>query len=502
MRPLLGFIAANALLLFAGTGILVALRVVRLRARELIAAGGLAFLCGLSAVMVIATLALVVGIPMRLASYAAICLVLAIGGPLLARRRPANEIRHAHGENAPFGASRLRFVAAAGFAAALVTVIVVIALRAREARVVPVSYWDEFAIWSKKAVFLFNNATLDPTFFAGAPYVHMHQDYPLLLPLLEAFVFRAMGTPAARPMHVEFVVLLVAFLWAIGYLGWRRRPSFVWAPVLLAVAVSPWVWDQLLTGYADLPVTFLLGAGVLSLGLWFEEPRREWLVVAAVLLAGAANTKMEGLAAGGAALVVAAMLSWSKRQPRSAAHAGLALVALGLAVLPWRLWTSAHDVHLYLDLGKGLDVSYLWHARDTATGTLRFLGLDLADENRLLLVVPLALALVVLCFAMGVQRRLAGFYLATALVQLAFLTWVNVLDSNSLSVGRSIDTVAVFAIVAVVHLASALSSPSHARGFERMSSSAGAAPPAPDPVTDAALSTSATTLGANRGSRS
>jgi hypothetical protein len=383
---------------------------------------------------------------------------------------------------------------------ALVAVGAVLAYSTREATVIPVSQWDEFAMWSKKAIFLFDYSHLDPTFFAGGAYVHMHPEYPILLPLLEAFVFKGMGTPAARPMHVEFVVLLVAFLWAVAFLVWRRRPTLAWVPVLLGIAISPWIWDQLLTGYADLPLTFLLGTGVLTLGLWLEDQRPQWLILAVVLLAGAANTKMEGLVASLAALLIAVAVRLVLRQGRPAIHAVLALVALGVTVLPWRLWTSAHHVHLYLDVGKGLRPSFLWDQRHVAAGTLKFLGADLSAQQRLFYVVPVALALVVLCLVLGVTRRLAVLYLGTALLQLAFLVWVNVIDPTSLSGGRSIDTVVVIAIIAVVHLGSALSAWSVER--RRAPAAAASAPPPAAREPDPALARSVATLGVPRGSGS
>jgi len=178
----------------------------------------------------------------------------------------------------------------------------------------------------------------------------------------------------------------------------------------------------------------------------------------------------------------------------------LGLIGLGAAVLPWRVWTSVHDVQLYLDVGKGLRLSFLWDQRHVATGTLKLIGADLAAHERLFYVVPVALALVVLCMVIGVCRRVALLYLVTALVQVAFLTWVNMIDPTSLSGGRSIDTVAVLAIVAVVHLGSAVSAWSLERRRVPESSPSRARPPAREPAS--ALSTSAATLGATRGSGS
>jgi hypothetical protein len=105
-----------------------------------------------------------------------------------------------------------------------------------------------------------------------------------------------------------------------------------------------------------------------------------------------------------------------------------------------------------------------------------------------------------LCLVIGVCRRVAVLYLVTAVVQVAFLTWVNMIDPTSLSGGRSIDTVAVLAVVAVVHLGSAVAGWSLERRRMARTEPAEARPPAREP--QPALSRSAATLGATRGSGS
>ena len=456
LRTVVGFVAANALLTAAGTGVLLALGVVRPRLRELFAAGGLAFLCGVSAIMVLGILGLVLGVPLRFSIYAVACLVLAVGGLLLSRWReplngtPIDAVLADEPLPKPTRLSRLLGGAAlAGLAGLL-------ALSARYYAVLPADAWDEFAMWSKKAVFLFHYDALDPTFFAGAPYQHMHQAYPILLPVLEAFIFRAMGTANTRLIHLEFLVLLVAFLWALWFLVRRRGPLPSWAPLLLGVAASPWIFDQLFTGYADMPLTFLLGVGVLCVGLWLEHPRPARLVLGTLLLGGAANTKMEGLVAGAIVLALAGLLSLAWRRRRQVAHAALALVGFAATILPWRLWIASQDVQVYLDVRRGLDPSFLWESRENALAAAAIMGDQLANEARLSFMVPAALALIVLCLVTGVQRRLAAFYLMAGLMQSAFLIWVYWVEPSSWSPLRTIDTVAIFALVGFLQLATAL----------------------------------------------
>ena len=454
MRTLAGFVAANALLLFAGTGIVAATGLVRLRARELAAAGGLAFLCGVSAIMMIAIAGLVAGVELRFSLYAGVCLVVGGSGLALAWRRRGADDSPEPGLRAWWaGVPTLERVVGA---VALAAVLGVFAASALQYSVLPVDQWDEWAMWSKKAVFLLYFGTLDPAFFAAPAYAHMHQEYPLLLPVLEAFIFRGMGTADVSVMHVEFIVLFVAFLWTLAFFGARRGPVLAWGPVLVGIAAAPFIWDQLFSGYADLPVAFLLGAGVLCVALWLEAPRPALVVIAGLLIAGASQTKLEGLVAGVVALAIAAAISWRRDSARTAAQPALAIVAVALALVPWRLWTSAHGVDLYLDIGKGFDIGFLLDNARTAWVTLGIIGEDLGDQSRLIFVVPVALSLVILSIVMRVNRDVALLYLGAAVVQVVFFTWVNTIEPTSFSRRRGIDTIAVIAIVATVHLAAGL----------------------------------------------
>src|SRR5690348_2626473 len=92
MRTELGQAAVDVLLLLAGFGVLNAFGLVRPTFRGIIGATGLAFLSGLSAVMLIGIVLLVLGSAFRLPLFAGVALGVAAAG-LLARRGSLRSIR-------------------------------------------------------------------------------------------------------------------------------------------------------------------------------------------------------------------------------------------------------------------------------------------------------------------------------------------------------------------------------------------------------------------------
>src|SRR4029453_17372567 len=114
-----------------------------------------------------------------------------------------------------------------------------------------------------------------------------------------------MGTIDTQAIHLQFWLLLVAFVWAILYLGFRRGTLLVWLPILSAFSIAPGVYGQTLPAYADIPMTLFLALGLLLLGDWLSMRDRTMLVLAVLFLAGSASTKNEGLMTAVVALLVA-----------------------------------------------------------------------------------------------------------------------------------------------------------------------------------------------------
>jgi hypothetical protein len=459
MRVAIGFLAANALLLIAGTGVLLGIGVLRLRLRAIAAAAGLSFIVGLALVMLLGICMLVVGIPVRFLTLAAICLVLGGWGLLAATRR---EDWRGFRTIAPKLTLRPRAwnwrtasPVNLTFAVVLLALAVFIGVAVSYYKVAPAATFDDFAIWSKKALALYYFDDLNPAFFINSTYLPMHQEYPILLPLLEAFVFRAMGRPDTQLIHVEFLVFFVAFLGALAYLTYRESRHFLWVPVLVAVAVAPFVHVQLVTGYADIPMSCFVAVGMLSLALWLEQGERWQLGLAVILFAAAGSTKFEGLIAAAVAFGAAGAIVILQRRWQALAAAGVGVAALAVLLLPWRLWVIAHPaIQSFFHPSRGFDPHYLSSHSELPGEALKLISANIADTAQSFYIVPIALAFVVFALLARRARVPALFYLAVSLLLLAALVWIYWVDPTTWSPNRVADSVILIAVSAILHLSS------------------------------------------------
>jgi 4-amino-4-deoxy-L-arabinose transferase-like glycosyltransferase len=260
--------------------------------------------------------------------------------------------------------------------------------------------------------------------FTSPVYEFMHPDYPILVPVYESVQFRAMGGLNTQPLHAQFWLLLVVFVWAVLYLGARRGALLTWIPITLAIGVAPGVYSQLMTAYADIPMALLLSLGVLLLAEWLRTDDAAMLGLAALILAASANTKNEGLVASVIALLVAAVIVAARRRRDRLVVLAAGAAGFLLGVLPWRIWVAVHHLPSEIPLGKAFDPSYLADRANRIWPSVSALYGQLADQNTWLYVLPLAAALVIASFSIGRRRDLATFFFATGALFFLALIWV------------------------------------------------------------------------------
>jgi 4-amino-4-deoxy-L-arabinose transferase-like glycosyltransferase len=319
--------------------------------------------------------------------------------------------------------------------------------------------YDAWNLWTRKAILLFYDGGLPLDVFSGRAYATTHPDYPMLLPVLEALHLRSTGRFEPWSIHIALWLLLAGFVWAMAFLASRVTRPIVWA--LLPAAAALISVRELLTGLADVPLAFLLCLAVLALALWLEGERRSDLALAALFLAGAAGMKNEGLLGALLALAMTVAVVAVRRRWRALVPLGVAAAAmLAVAVAPWRLWLSAHDLKGDIPIGKGLDPSFLFSAArwDRVWPSVEAVHGQLIAQSSASIFVPLALALVVLRLRGRDRSPVAGFYLGIGLLYAASLVWAYWVSPLDLafhiekSVSRIYVGVAFIAVAATVHL--------------------------------------------------
>jgi len=320
----LEIVAANALMLATGVGLLPILGVAKTR-RELVRRIALAYPVGLAATGILSATLVVVDVPIGWPSLgAAAALALAVGhrsvGFLPAGRGPAR--RHVLG--------RLSLVAAAAF---LVEASRLLAVR-------PLSDNDAWQIWGLRAEALYDFGRPVSPIFTAPQYPELQ--HPLLLSALQALDAHAIGRWDGTLLHLQLAGFALAFV--LG--GWGllrdRASSSLLGLTLLAVLTAPSFFAQLQTNYADIPLAVFAALGVAALGVWLSARETSALALAALFLGAAALTKNEGEMFALAAFVAAAIVCGRARLPALA----LAALAALLADLPWRIWLAVNHVRI------------------------------------------------------------------------------------------------------------------------------------------------------------
>jgi len=384
---------------------------------------GAAYLFGIVVVVVPASYAALLGIPVGITAAGVGIAVVAAG---VWRGR---SFRRRHVPRPNLGSVE----AVAALAVGAITVVVLV-YAARTFLVRPLVEYDAWAIWAAKARLLYQDAGGAPGALRSGLYGQA--PYPLALPTLQALGFGAMGRFDGTLIGAQFVALpfgFVAALWSL--LAGRARP-FVIALAALAIVAAPQMLYQLATHYSDVPLGLFVGLGVAAAAAWTARPDGDnWRLACAVAFLGMAGlTKSEGqlfaAAAVGALILAQLGAGWRPRlRPTLVAVAALAAI-----LAPWRLYCAAYGLTTPdYDLANVTNVGYLRDHSDRLRPVLSELWRQLDAPGKWGWLV-LAAALGILSGLVGRQFRLTAFaaaWLTLAGGGLILVYWVSTLPTES-----------------------------------------------------------------------
>jgi hypothetical protein len=325
-RVALGLLDENLLLLLLGHAVLHGLGLAR-RPREHLRLVGLAYLTGWALLGVALSLALMAGIPAGLTTSIVLVAVLVVVSALVTTRVPAPVEEPVVRRRSPVAA------AAAGLAGAIVVVEGIAAL------VLPLKNdWDPFldllTAWLPRAQTIYYSHSLDAPVWNSfvTPW------YPPLIPAAYAQTSFFVGGFHPSVLAFQQTILGLAFVVAVAGVLDRYAPRWLTFPSLALLLSTPWFWWRLSSLLPDQPVAYLLVLAAIGCVIWLRDGRVAWLALAAVFLAAATLTKLEGGIFGGLLVLAVVVAGFASR--RRAALPALALLLGPAAILPWRLWLS------------------------------------------------------------------------------------------------------------------------------------------------------------------
>jgi hypothetical protein len=399
VRALAGLAALNLAYALAGLSLLWGFGAFRSWG-ALLRLTGLGYLLGVAAFGVVWTALLAAGVPFGGIQIAVSLIVLGAAGVTTGRLRGARFER---------GLPRVRGTPILlAWAAGIALAGLFLEALFRAARLSSLQEYDAWAFWVPKGKAIFFFGGLDEHVFTTAP----NASYPPLQPILDAAAFHAMGGADVVTLHVQFWLLVVGAVAAVAGLLQRHAPVWLVWPPLLLVLVVPRFGERLLAPQADVLLDVLVAVAALLLALWLRDPAGWRLASAAVLLAGAVNTKREGILFAAGVLAAGFVVSGRRQWPRLAATS----LVVALAVLPWRIWAARHDIPS--GAPSSLDT-------DRLGGALR-LSFDVLYSNARWSVLPVVATIALAAAAVWGDRRLAAYVALLALLLFTGGVWSTV----------------------------------------------------------------------------
>jgi len=254
----------------------------------------------------------------------------------------------------------------------------------------PFTGYDGQAIWSFKAAILAHEGTVYTPTFVDPARVHYHRNYPILVPMVLAGLYRAQGAvnePGARVILTTFFPMLVVAFFAVA----RRLGA---APLVAALAAVPlfslpWRNDfgerdggVLGSGSIDLQFGFFAFLSVACFMIYWREGRRWQWWIGAICGGLCVMTKSEGLlvvAATAFANFAQAILAPGQYTRRAVLLRAVAAPVAAIAVaLPWLLVQSRLPNFYDEDYGGQLNAATIAAGIERLPVILQVTGADAA----------------------------------------------------------------------------------------------------------------------------
>ena len=223
------------------------------------------------------------------------------------------------------------------FLAAHVLVVVVMAIAH------PLYVWDSWVNWGMKARMIFLEDGITPALYTDASRIVTHLDYPLLVPLSEAWFYGWLGAPDDRFAGVPsvcFYLALVGVCYAAVYAVGVGHTTALAASVV--VATISFVGGVAGIVFADIQLALFATITAVYLVKWLQGEPLGTLIIASLGAGLLTWTKREGLVLLLAICLATLVINLNRRR----AWAGAGSLALSAALIsgPWWALISLNHV--------------------------------------------------------------------------------------------------------------------------------------------------------------
>jgi hypothetical protein len=160
--------------------------------------------------------------------------------------------------------------------------------------------WDGLFVWEFKARLAFlAGGTIPQSYFSDPTRVWSHPEYPLLVPMTEAWLYGWLGHTDQEMVKFIFPLFYIA---AVGMLhaggarlGRNRWRGFTAATLLFFVPLAVWAEGSATSGYADFPLAVFYLASVIYLLEYIDTGGKGPLRMAGIIAAILPWVKQEGI---------------------------------------------------------------------------------------------------------------------------------------------------------------------------------------------------------------
>jgi len=278
--------------------------------------------------------------------------------------------------------------------------------------------WDGLFVWNIKArAFSVNQGRIPLYYFSDPTRRWSHQNYPLLLPLTETWVYLWIGSDhqsAGKYAPLIFYFAAIGLLYGAGVrMGRSRFHGLLTAALPLFIPFVIFGEGSATSGYADFPLAVFYFAALMSIIRGIDEENAGALALAGLMAAGLAWTKQEGLILWAVVSAICAVVVFLRTGLRRAKLLALAIAPGAVILVGWRIFLAAAH-----SLSGGAFVPMTLHTAISNIGRLRpivyAMFLEFAAWSRWSILWPLFVIALIQLWRL--QKRAYVLVLATAVV--------------------------------------------------------------------------------------